>query len=132
MFGAGLADPGHAASLIRSALARDPLHAALIPHIAWDRLRRVEATVVDAADRSFRIDLLFEAPFVTPDGTAIPILFTPILEHKSYLDRITAWQSLRYQVRTIDWQRGQPGRSGCTNGLRARPSNEGRGQGASS
>ena len=109
-FCAAFADPRHAASLIRSALARDPLHAALIPHIAWDLLRRVEATVVDAADRSFRIDLLFEAPFITADGTAIPILFTPILEHKSYLDRLTAWQSLRYQVRTIDWQREQQGR----------------------
>ena len=109
-FCAAFADPRHAASLIRSALARDPLHAALIPHIAWDLLRRVEATVVDAADRSFRVDLLFEAPFITADGTAIPILFTPILEHKSYLDRLTAWQSLRYQVRTIDWQREQPGR----------------------
>ena len=109
-FCAAFADPRHAASLIRSAMARDPAYAALIPHIAWDQLRRVEATVVDAADRSFRVDLLFEAPFVTADGTVIPILFTPIFEHKSFLDRLTAWQSLRYQVRTIDWQRGQPGR----------------------
>jgi len=109
-FCAAFADPRHAAGLIRSAMARDPAYAALIPHIAWDQLRRVEATVVDAADRSFRVDLLFEAPFVTADGTAIPILFTPIFEHKSFLDRITAWQSLRYQVRTIDWQREQPGR----------------------
>ena len=109
-FCAAFADPRHAAGLIRSAMARDPAYAALIPHIAWDQLRRVEATVVDAADRSFRVDLLFEAPLVTSDGTAIPILFTPIFEHKSFLDRITAWQSLRYQVRTIDWQREQPGR----------------------
>ncbi len=109
-FCAAFADPRHAASLIRSALARDPAYAALIPHIAWDQLRRVEASVVDAADQGFRVDLLFEAPFVTADGTVIPILFTPIFEHKSYLDRLTAWQSLRYQVRTIDWQRDQPGR----------------------
>ena len=109
-FCAAFADPRHAASLIRSALARDPAHAALIPHIAWDRLRRVEATVVDAADRRFRVDLLFEAMFVAADGTEIPILFTPIFEHKRFLDRLTAWQSLRYQVRTIDWHRDQPGR----------------------
>jgi len=109
-FCAAFADPRHAASLIRSALCRDPSHAALIPHIAWDQMRRVDATVVDAADRSFRVDLLFEAPLVTADGTVIPILFTPIFEHKSFLDRLTAWQSLRYQVRTIDGQRDQPGR----------------------
>jgi len=51
-FCAAFADPRHAAGLIRSAMARDPAYAALIPHIAWDQLRRVEATVVDAADRA--------------------------------------------------------------------------------
>ena len=110
LFRAAFADPVHAAGLIRAAMALDPGYAAMVPHIAWVRLRRVDATVVDAADRQFETDPMFEAPLIAPDGTEVQVVFTAIFEHKSYLDRFTAWQSMRYQVRTIDWHQAQPGR----------------------
>lgn len=103
-------DAAHATALIRSAMARDPGYAHLIPHIDWSKLRRIHASVVDAVDRDFDTDLLFEAPLRLPDGCVLTVLFSPILEHKSYVDPETAWQSLRYQVRHIDWHRAQPGR----------------------
>lgn len=103
-------DPANAAALVRSAMARDPEFAPLIPYIQWSKLRRVQASVVDAVDRQFETDLLFEAPMQLPDGTVIQVMFSPIMEHKSRVDPETAWQSLRYQVRHIDWHRAQPGR----------------------
>ena len=92
MFRAAFADPVHAAGLIRAAMALDPGYAAMVPHIAWDRLRRVVATVVDAADRQFETDPMFETPLIAPYGTEVQVVFTAIFEQRSHLDRLTAWQ----------------------------------------
>ncbi len=108
LFRQAFGDPRHATGLIRIAIGRDPALAALLPRIAWDRLERIDATVVDAADRPFQTDLLFAAPLLGPDGTETIVMFRAILEHKRKMDRQTAWQSTRYQIRTIEWHRSQP------------------------
>ena len=105
-------DPRHAAPLIRTAMARDSRYAAMLPYIAFDEMRRIDASVVDAADRPFETDLLFEAPIRVPGDEEQRVVFVPIPEHKRHMDRGTAWQSMRYQIRAIDWYRSQPG---CSN-----------------
>ena len=44
-----------------------------------------------------------------PGGAETVVIFRAILEHKRKMDRQTAWQSTRYQIRTIEWHRSQPG-----------------------
>jgi hypothetical protein len=110
LFRRAFADPRSAVALVRSALLRHPELRHLVPLVAWDGLKPIQATVVDAADKLFLTDHLFEAPVRLADRTELSLLFVPILEHKRQMDKDTAWQSIRYQVRTIEWQRSQPER----------------------
>ena len=85
-------DPRHAAALLQ-----DILPAELARAIDWSTLALVPGTFIDAALRHRSTDLLFRA-HVAGRGVLIYL----VLEHKSYGDRFTALQLLRYVVRIID------------------------------
>lgn len=107
LFHRAFRDPRQAAALVKEALARDPGLRSLVPHLDFRRMRPIEATVVDAADRPFRTDLLFEIPLVLPGKKKRRVVVATVLEHKRSMDPLTVWQTTRYQVRVIDWLRSQ-------------------------
>lgn len=109
LFHRAFRDPREAAALVRDALARDPRLCALVPYLDFDAMRPLEASMVDAADRPFRTDLLFEIPLAIPGKKRRRVVVATLLEHKRAMDPFTVWQTMRYQIRVIDWYRTQEG-----------------------
>ncbi|MEO6594660.1 MAG: Rpn family recombination-promoting nuclease/putative transposase, partial [Planctomycetota bacterium] len=93
------AQPEHAASLLRTILPP-----ALANAIDWSSLRLVAGSSVDEELKSRQSDLLFEALI-----GGQPVLLYVVLEHKTWADRWTALQMLRYIVRIFDrWRLDHP------------------------
>lgn len=112
LFHLAFRDPREAAALVRNALARDPRLRALVPYLDFSGMRPLDASVVDAADRPFRTDLLFEIPLAIPARKRRRVIVATLLEHKRAMDPLTVWQTMRYQIRVIDWHRAQEGQHG--------------------
>ncbi|MBL8753206.1 MAG: Rpn family recombination-promoting nuclease/putative transposase [Planctomycetes bacterium] len=93
-------DPEHAAELLRVILPKRVAAA-----VQWDTLRRVPDAFVDAALRERRADVVFEVRM----GGATVLLYV-LLEHKSVVVRLAAWQQARYVGRIVDaWLAANPG-----------------------
>jgi hypothetical protein len=75
--------------------AGDRVTSALLP---------IKASFVDATLQEHFSDLLFEVPL---HGGAAPIFVCILFEHKSYVDRLTALQVLRYMVHGWDTMQRQ-------------------------
>lgn len=84
--------PENAASLLRSILP-----AALAAAIDWDSLQLLPGTSVDESLQARHADLLF-----TANLRGQRVLLYVVLEHKSYDDRFSVLQLLRYEIRVYD------------------------------
>ena len=89
--------PEEAASLLRSALPPE-----IAREIDWSSLVRIPGTMIDAAGREHRSDLLYSARV----GGARVLLYL-LLEHKAEADADTPFQLLRYMVRIWEYWRDE-------------------------
>jgi predicted transposase/invertase (TIGR01784 family) len=94
-----LSQPGAAEAFLRHFLPAD-----VTALLDLDHLQPITASFVDATLQEHFSDLLFEVPL---HGGAAPIFVCILFEHKSYVDRLTALQVLRYMVHGWDTMQRQ-------------------------